>query len=983
MAVRAVRLIGVSLVLLLVTGTALYAQSIAGIVRDESGAVLPGVTVEVSSPALIEKTRTAVTDGAGQYRIVSLTPGVYSVEFVLPGFSSVRREGIALTGTFIATVNADMKVGALEETITVSGQSPLVDVQSVARETVFSRETLDALPTAHNVQAVAVLIPGVSPGSVSGQSGRDVGGNTKLQQPTMMFRGQAQTVQRWDTFRLTNMGPGAATSFYVNDAATQELVYSTGAGTAEVAWPGLVIDMVPKDGGNQLHGYLFSDFTYSAWSASNLNSDLEARGIRQSPKVYKISDFNPAVGGPIVRDKLWFYAAYRYEIVDNSVADSYFDANPSPYIYQEDFNRPGHDSGNVPNISIRGTWQVTGKDKFTAWYNHQARSRPFNGIGPSITPDASRNQVFNLGDPSTFRWTRAQSNRLILEGGYGQALTDYDYLYQPHITSSKDREVIQNTAIYAINEQTTGKWHGAAPGGYSNYAATVRVGRVAANYVTGSHALKAGAEFHHGVGSTGSINWFTGDLTMTFRNGLPQAVTLRIPQAIEDGYREQQYYIQDQWTLNRATINLGLRYDYHVGVVNDSVLPPSRWNPSQAFDGFEVEHWKDLSPRLGIAYDLFGTGKTALKANYARYLFPNYNEIAKQNNPQTTIGRTDTRTWTDLNRDFTIYNADGSVQSQELGPSTNNNFGKLIQSTNTTDPRTLNGWNARHTTQEWQAIVQHELAPRVAVNAGYYFRSFSNQTAVDNTLIETTDFDGPFCITAPQNADLPGGGGYPVCGLYDIKPTALGRVQNNTTFARDLGGITENYQGIEVGANVRLGASFLNFGLDLQRQLSDDCNIETAVDNPEAQFCRTVTPFRPDYKFSGAYGLPWGLQVSGTYQLSPGPQITATWQAPNSIIAPALGRNLSAGANATKTVQLMEPGKVFSDHLNQVDVRLSKSLSFGRYRVRLNANVYNLLNDAFVNSVNTTFSTSPTSQFMRPTSILLGRLFKVGAQLDF
>ena len=182
---------------------------------------------------------------------------------------------------------------------------------------------------------------------------------------------------------------------------------------------------------------------------------------------------------------------------------------------------------------------------------------------------------------------------------------------------------------------------------------------------------------------------------MNFNNGIPQSVTLRIPRDQDDGYSDLQAFVQDRWTLGRATITGGLRYDYFVGYVNDSTLPASRWNAAQFFPGFELQHWHDISPRGGIAYDLFGNGKTAIKMSVARYVAPESNGTAQANNPQTTIGRTDTRTWSDLNGDYTIYNPDGSVQWAELGPTSNVNFGKSIPTTATRDPQTLNGWNAR------------------------------------------------------------------------------------------------------------------------------------------------------------------------------------------------------------------------------------------------------------------------------------------------
>ena len=171
----------------LLTAATVQAQTIAGTVKDASGAVMPGVTVEVASPALIEKVRSAVTDGAGQYRIVSLSPGVYDVTFTVPGFNTVKRTGVELTGDFTATVNADLKVGSLEETITVSGASPLVDVQSLTTQTVLTREVIDALPAAHTIEGAGVMIPGVTGSGLVGNNGRDVGGTTGLQQPSLRF----------------------------------------------------------------------------------------------------------------------------------------------------------------------------------------------------------------------------------------------------------------------------------------------------------------------------------------------------------------------------------------------------------------------------------------------------------------------------------------------------------------------------------------------------------------------------------------------------------------------------------------------------------------------------------------------------------------------------------------------------------------------------------------------------------------------------
>ncbi len=971
--------------------TAAQAQTIAGTVTDPTGAVMPGVMVEASSPALIEKSRTAVTDGSGQYRIVSLSPGTYSVTFTLQGFSTHRREGIALTTDFTANVDAVLRVGSLEESITVSGASPMVDLQSVTKQTVLTREVLDVLPTAHSIQAAGVLVPGVTTSSASSGGGRDVGGNTMLQQPGLNFRGTGQTIQRWDGFWLSNVqgtGTGGATSFYVNDAGAQELVFSTGADAIDMANPGLYVNMIPKDGGNTFRGTLFADFTHEPWSWSNLSDDLRARGITNVPKVMHISDFNPGLGGPVLRDRLWFYAAYRYQALDSTIVDLYHDKNPAPYIYEEDLTSPARDNGKIPNQSARLTWQAGGKDKVQFWFTNQNKYRANFSLQVGHTPDARAVQKTPYAQATTVKWTRTQTSRLLFEAGVAAGHTLYIEHYKPHVGAC-NMDACPAT-VYAITDIANGKSFNAYAPGYSEHGGDMQNGRLAATYVTGSHSLTGGVMLGHGVSPNPVRN--SGDLTMNFNNGVPQSVVLRIPRDSSNSYfPDLGVYVQDRWTFRRATVSGAVRYDYYVGRVEDGTLPASRWNPSQFFPGFKVQTWHDLSPRLGVAYDLFGNGRTAIKANISRYVNAEGVSTAQANNPQDTIGLTDTRTWRDLNGDFTIYNPDGSVQFAELGPTSNQNFGKVIPSTTTTDPATLNGWNARGATIEWQLVAQHQLTPTLAVNGGYYLRYLGNLRATDNTLVTAADYDGPFCINAPSHADLPGGGGNQVCGLYDISAAARPRVQNNVTFARSFGDVTDRYQGFDLGVTGRFGrGTFVQGGLNAQRRVYDTCTtpLQTGsttlqVDSPESRFCRQLTPYRPDIKFQVSHTLPWDVIVSGAAQLSSGPEVTAIWNAPNSIIAPALGRNLSAGATATKQVSLIEPGTLYADSLTQLDLRVSKRVNLGRYRLRGDINLYNVFNTDFASAVNTNFSTTAANQFLRPTGVLQGRLFKIGGQIEF
>jgi hypothetical protein len=1018
-------------ILLVPTIAAAQTSGISGVVKDTSGAVLPGVTVEASSPALIEKTRSATTDGAGQYKITELPPGTYSVTFTLSGFKTIKHDGVELTSDFTAPVNAEMAIGTVEETITVAAQSPIVDVQSITQRTVMTREVMDELPTGNNIQAIGIMVPGTSIAVGGGGAlNRDVGGSGGMQQSPLVYKGSGDTIQTIEGMRLNNLcANGAYSGVYWDTGSFQELSYVTGADSAEMGQGGVRVNMVPKDGGNMFHATVPGSFTHGPWQANNYNAAQLSGDRTYNPAntlanisvIKQIWDFNPSAGGPIVKDRLWYNETFRYWGTNKTVAGSFPNLLPnSPFKYIPNTASPGVDNGHIFAYTSRVTLQATKKDKISVYHDIQDKFRPEWGLASNIPPEASGNEVTPTNFVTVEKWTRTQSNKLLFDAGFAMYDQEYTELYQSSVTGDTSNTfnpaAISAARIYTILDNSTNQYAGAwnAP---ADHFSKLETESGSASYVTGSHSFKFGGTVSEGQWRL--LSQYTGNVEpITYNAGVPVSVTLRLPSDRRDSIKaDTGLYAQDRWTIKRATLNLGLRYDWFIGETDPSSIPASALSQAITFNNCPngqnsltagctgvVENWKDIDPRVGISYDVFGNGKTAVKASVARYVNGEQIGTANASNPVTTVGLSDTRAWSDTDGNGSPFDANGNLELNELTKSANSaNFGNLVPTTTTTDPATLNGFGKRPYNWEYSASVQHQLFPRIGVNGDWYRRSFGNQTFTEDPRLSPASYD-TFCITAPSDPSLPGGGGYPVCGLADLKPSVvagLGPVANVTTFDSNFGGITNIFEGFDVSATARLkGGTFFNVGINAQKNIMNTCNLnllgpystttstgtETFADGSRA--CDQVFPYRPDVKVSGSHTFPLGIVLSGTYQFSQGPNILANWAISNAIAiagnngANGLGRNLASNVTS-KTVSIIEPGTQYATNLNQLDVRGSKRLAFGRSHIRIDADLYNVFNTNWPYTLNNTFTTAATSQWLRPTNVLQGRLFKIGGQFDF
>ncbi len=331
-----------------------FAQaSIAGVVRDTSGAVLPGVTVEAASPVLIEKVRTAVTDGNGRYQLVDLRPGTYSVTVSLPGFNTVKRDGVVLTGSIIASIDVELRVGSLEETITVTGETPVVDVQSLTQQRVLNAETIDALPSARNYFGLARMVPGTLGGGndVGGSLIQDVGQSVTVHGSRNVD--QRITINGINTMTLQAGGNIGGQTPDMGSAA--EVTVDTSSLGADLPTGGVRVNFVPKDGGNTFSNSAIFSFTNESLQGDNFSDELRAQALGTPNKILHAVDFNESFGGPFKRDKVWFWASFRINDVANEapifVNRNAF--NPNQWLYVPDTDLPGVNRGEQLNTSIR------------------------------------------------------------------------------------------------------------------------------------------------------------------------------------------------------------------------------------------------------------------------------------------------------------------------------------------------------------------------------------------------------------------------------------------------------------------------------------------------------------------------------------------------------------------------------------------------------------------------------------------------------
>ncbi len=578
-----------------------------------------------------------------------------------------------------------------------------------------------------------------------------------------------------------------------------------------------------------------------------------------------------------------------------------------------------------------------------------------------VSPEAAQ-AAFGGGWTPQVKWSSTPTSRLLLDAGITLYTLPYGVAYQKEV----------GPLDLPNFEQTTSKLTVATTNPYESW--TDNWGTAAsASYVTGSHAFKTG--FTYGWGDNNTTRSAHGEIErLEFNLGVPSQVRVRNTPytATQLVNADLGIYAQDAWTMKRLTLNYGGRFDHFNSSVPAHTSPPTIWLPfARDFAAIEnVPNWNDWAIRLAGSYDLFGTGKTALKGNVSKYMASEAAAYAATFNPMGLSA--ETRRWTDLDNNRTIYDANGNIQYNEVAAGSAN-FGQA-GATPTPDPGLKRGYN-----WETSVSVQHELMPKVSITAGYYYRKFGNLRVNDNrNLSPTTDWT-PFTIVGPTNDLFPTGGGETIT-MYTLNPTASRTSDFLTTFST---ANTNIYNGVEFSGNARFGKGFFFAGITTERRETLGCDGSTSTttsprDNPNGlRFCDNVPPFRTTFKGSASYTMPWDIQVSGSFRAIPGTSVAANYTV-NSAIA---GRPIVGGISnaATINVNLVEPNTLFLDYQNQLDGRVGKTFRFGRFQAQGFVDIFNVLNAGTITSVNQTYG----GTWNNPTAILAGRTVRFGTQWEF
>ena len=946
MSVRIVRVVLAGLISL---GMALPALAqgvgaIGGVVRDESGAVLPGATVTLSSPGLIGGNQTTVTEGQGTYQFQRLLPGTYSVHAELAGFRTVIQEGITVNANVTSRADLRLAVGDLQETVTVAAQVPLLDTTSALNQVVMTREVLDTLPTARDLFSIARLAPAITTSRMY-----DVGGRDSLMNSSNVFIHGSQGAQQAftvDGMDITSYSGGI--SFTMDSFAYQEINFQGGNLPAELSAAGVVSNMVTRTGINAFRGSFASNGTGSALQADNLSDELRAQllsgvpafvkavnpGIQPGAKTMKLWESMAVYSGPILRDRLWFVATGKIAEVDSLRVGSY-NADGSQLL----------DDNQLRHILGKTSWAVNNNNQVHFTYGWVHKGRYHQAGGPNVTQFFTEEATFYNPSRNHYqlgRWSSVLSQRMVFEVGAIQHYGQTNRRVQPGLVAPG--AIPRFDAVTLINS--------VAPDNEEiNQGRRAQIG-TSLSYSSGGHDVKVGYQFLRTANRRGDvgISHNPAGLRSVFENGVPTSVqTYNTPTGYTRKTHENAVYIQDRWRASqKLTINLGLRFETIYGWLNDKgeelCQVETIFIAGQCFPAVQgAPDWSNWSPRFSTIYDPFGNGRTALKFAANRYRgFHHGGAFPDLVNPIRTSN--DQRLWTDSNRDQI-------PQLSELGPSTGFNLG------------TTNRFAADAVAPKVHEIsteVEQQLGGTVVASAGYFYRRTFDQLGMRNLLVPRESYT-PITVTEAVSGQT--------VTVYNQNSATLGRF--DTVFDNE-DALNETFHGVDVSLQKRMSDGWMLMGNFSYGYSDTRIHGNADLNNPNFQFDRgpsnDVTPVQ--LKAAGAYVMPWDITVGASFAHFTGrPDTTTVRVTSRTVRLTQVNQNIVVEKRATNR----------HDPLNVVDLNFAKTFRSGGLTFSPRVELFNVLNTGVI--TNRIAQLGPT--YGNAIEVYSGRLLKFGARIDW
>jgi hypothetical protein len=938
-------------------GGASSTGTIQGRVVDSSGAVLPGVTVTTSSPSMIG-VQTQVTNENGSYRFPAVPPGVYSVSFDLPGFTGVKREGIEVSLGFTANVNAELKVATLQETVTVTGESPVIDTTATRVQQNFKLEQLNSIPNGRDMWALLAATPGVVMSRV------DVGGNragTQTGYTAYGLNGQVRVAV--EGINTTEGTDGAG--FYFDYGSFEEVFLGVAGQGAEAATPGVQSQFLGKSGSNRFAGELYVDGYNNSFQGSNLSEQFLTPtaqggfGFREgSNEVLRYYDVNVNAGGPIKRDKAWFHFSWRRQ----------FNAVEQPlFVGGESF-----DTWNQ-NPSLKGTYQLNQNHKFVGYYQWNMKVQPtrlpvggytYDGVG-ATTRQESPSWVWK-GE-----WNGTLSDKLYLEARYG----DFGY-YDARLKNSNEDYFWRDTGLLILtgahtenqNDRDRKQLTGAA-----TYFLDTKVG---------SHTFKFGGEIYRESQWGGRTQNVGGNIEHIYNNGLGSSVVFGVPTAscvcglkasdngdlfVVNKLNQEDLFVNDNWAMGRVSLNLGIRWDrYHGWMPEQRQMALTNGPvsvPEQVFPEAHFYTWNNVGPRIGVTYDIGHNGQTVIKASYGLFWHNPGPGVSAGANPNV-VSKSVTYNWTDAN-------GDRHFQLGEQGALT----ASTLAGSNQLDPNIKQPYSHDAT-----LYLERQISSNLGARVGFVYKS-------EDDLINTSFNPG-----RPVSAyTVP----FPFLDLGDdgIRQTPTGTTPVIAPAAGDdrwltLYGVPNTpdvntrFPVTNVAMNVPSYGRYKTFEASAHRRLSNRWSLQvggshtwtdayTAPNNPNVDPNNDST--RWDFKLSGVYEAPYGIRIAPLLRHQAGANF---------------GRTVSTGSAAAAlvnaifngTIQLEPSNSRRHDNITVFDVRVERGFSLGHgMRIRGFFDLFNLTNS---NAVETRTTTTGTA-FLRPTAVLAPRTARLGARFSW